>query len=85
MVFPEYQSATMFVLMTFVYCPLEKVVLKLEILYTLQFFASLMGEGKISIEDFSGISSKVSVYSSNDDLYPVNSCQIQWFQLNILM
>lgn len=30
-------------------------------------FASLMGEGKISIEDFSGISSKVSVYSSNDD------------------
>jgi galactoside O-acetyltransferase len=30
-------------------------------------FASLMGEGKITLEDFSGISSKVSVYSSNDD------------------
>lgn len=30
-------------------------------------FASLMGEGKIILEDFSGISSKVSVYSSNDD------------------
>lgn len=30
-------------------------------------FATLMGEGKITLEDFSGISSKVSVYSSNDD------------------
>jgi acetyltransferase-like isoleucine patch superfamily enzyme len=30
-------------------------------------FASLMGEGKITLEDFSGISSRVSVYSSNDD------------------
>ena len=30
-------------------------------------FASLQGEGKITLEDFSGISSKVSVYSSNDD------------------
>lgn len=29
--------------------------------------ATLMGEGKINLEDFSGISSKVSVYSSNDD------------------
>lgn len=29
--------------------------------------ATLMGEGKITLEDFSGISSKVSVYSSNDD------------------
>ena len=26
-----------------------------------------MGEGKITFEDFSGISSRVSVYSSNDD------------------
>lgn len=30
-------------------------------------FSSLMGEGKITFEDFSGISSRVSVYSSNDD------------------
>jgi len=30
-------------------------------------FATLMGDAKITIEDFSGISSKVSVYSSNDD------------------
>ena len=30
-------------------------------------FASLMGDGKIIIEDFSGVSSKVSIYSSNDD------------------
>lgn len=30
-------------------------------------YASLMGEGKITIGDFSGISSKVSIYSSNDD------------------
>ena len=30
-------------------------------------FATLIGEGKITLEDFSGISSKVSVYSSNDD------------------
>jgi len=30
-------------------------------------FSSLIGEGKITLEDFSGISSKVSVYSSNDD------------------
>lgn len=30
-------------------------------------FSSLMGEGKITLEDFSGISSRVSVYSSNDD------------------
>lgn len=30
-------------------------------------FASLMGEGKITLEDFSGISSKVSVYSSCGD------------------
>jgi acetyltransferase-like isoleucine patch superfamily enzyme len=30
-------------------------------------FVSLMGEGKITLGDFSGISSKVSVYSSNDD------------------
>lgn len=30
-------------------------------------YSSLMGEGKITMEDFSGISSKVSVYSSNDD------------------
>ena len=30
-------------------------------------YTSLMGEGKITLDDFSGISSKVSVYSSNDD------------------
>lgn len=30
-------------------------------------FASLQGEGKITLQDFVGISSKVSVYSSNDD------------------
>jgi|SRR5665647_141301 len=30
-------------------------------------FSSLMGEGKITLDDFSGISSRVSVYSSNDD------------------
>jgi len=30
-------------------------------------FASLMGEGKITLGDFSGISSRVSIYSSNDD------------------
>jgi len=30
-------------------------------------FVTLIGEGKITLEDFSGISSKVSVYSSNDD------------------
>jgi galactoside O-acetyltransferase len=33
----------------------------------LAIFSSLQGEGKITLEDFSGISSKVSVYSSNDD------------------
>jgi dTDP-4-amino-4,6-dideoxy-D-glucose acyltransferase len=30
-------------------------------------FCSLMGAGKISMGDFSGLSSRVSVYSSNDD------------------
>ncbi len=30
-------------------------------------FSSLQGEGKITIHDFAGISSKVSIYSSNDD------------------
>lgn len=30
-------------------------------------YSSLQGEGKITLEDFVGISSKVSVYSSNDD------------------
>lgn len=30
-------------------------------------FTSLMGEGKIVMKDFSGISSRVSIYSSNDD------------------
>ena len=30
-------------------------------------YSSLMGDGNITMEDFSGISSKVSVYSSNDD------------------
>ena len=30
-------------------------------------YSSLIGEGKITLEDFSGISSKVSIYSSNDD------------------
>lgn len=30
-------------------------------------FTTLIGEGKITLEDFSGLSSKVSIYSSNDD------------------
>jgi galactoside O-acetyltransferase len=30
-------------------------------------FSSLIGEGKIEMENFSGISSRVSIYSSNDD------------------
>lgn len=30
-------------------------------------YASLLGEGSIIMEDYSGVSSKVSVYSSNDD------------------
>jgi acetyltransferase-like isoleucine patch superfamily enzyme len=30
-------------------------------------FVSLMGKGKIALGDFSGMSSRVSVYSSNDD------------------
>lgn len=30
-------------------------------------YVSLMGEGKITLEDYSGLSSRVSVYSSNDD------------------
>lgn len=30
-------------------------------------YCSLMGKGKISMKDFSGLSSRVSVYSSNDD------------------
>lgn len=30
-------------------------------------FTSLQGEGKISLHDFVGISSKVAIYSSNDD------------------
>lgn len=30
-------------------------------------FASLMGDGKITLDDFSGLSSRVSIYSSNDD------------------
>ena len=30
-------------------------------------FVSLMGEGKITLQDYSGLSSRVSVYSSNDD------------------
>ena len=32
-------------------------------------FSSLQGEGKITLHDFVGISSKVSIYSSNDDYY----------------
>ena len=30
-------------------------------------FCALMGKGKISLADFSGLSSRVSIYSSNDD------------------
>jgi galactoside O-acetyltransferase len=30
-------------------------------------FASLIGDGKITLEDFTGISSRVSIYSSSDD------------------
>jgi galactoside O-acetyltransferase len=30
-------------------------------------FCSLMGAGKITLSDFSGLSSRVSIYSSNDD------------------
>lgn len=30
-------------------------------------FCSLMGKGRITLEDFSGLSSRVSIYSSNDD------------------
>lgn len=30
-------------------------------------YASLMGQGRITLEDFSGISSRVAIYSSNDD------------------
>ncbi len=30
-------------------------------------FCSLMGKGKITLSDFSGLSSRVSIYSSNDD------------------
>lgn len=30
-------------------------------------FSSLIGSGKITLSDFSGISSRVSIYSSNDD------------------
>lgn len=30
-------------------------------------FCSLMGQGKIQLENFSGLSSRVSIYSSNDD------------------
>jgi galactoside O-acetyltransferase len=32
-------------------------------------FSSLQGEGKITMQDFAGISSRVSVYSSNDDYF----------------
>lgn len=32
-------------------------------------FSSLQGEGKITLQDFVGISSKVSIYSSNDDYF----------------
>lgn len=30
-------------------------------------YSSLQGEGKITLQDYTGISSKVSIYSSNDD------------------
>lgn len=30
-------------------------------------YSSIMGEGKVTFEDFSGISSRVAIYSSNDD------------------
>lgn len=30
-------------------------------------YTSLIGQGKITLEDFSGLSSRVSIYSSNDD------------------
>ncbi|WP_245966096.1 acyltransferase [Thermaurantimonas aggregans] len=30
-------------------------------------FSSIQGDGKVTIQDFSGISSRVSIYSSNDD------------------
>lgn len=32
-------------------------------------YTSLQGEGKIRLQDFSGISSRVSIYSSNDDYF----------------
>ena len=32
-------------------------------------FSSLQGEGKITLEDFVGISSRVSIFSSNDDYF----------------
>ena len=35
----------------------------------LAIFSSLQGEGKITLEDFVGVSSKVSIYSSNDDYF----------------
>lgn len=35
----------------------------------LAIFVSLQGDGKITLEDFSGISSRTAVYSSNDDYF----------------
>jgi len=32
-------------------------------------FSSLQGEGKITLQDYAGVSSKVSIYSSNDDYF----------------
>ena len=32
-------------------------------------FSSLQGEGKITLEDFVGVSSRVSIFSSNDDYF----------------
>jgi dTDP-4-amino-4,6-dideoxy-D-glucose acyltransferase len=32
-------------------------------------FTSLQGDGKITLQDFAGISSRVSIYSSNDDYF----------------
>ena len=57
----------MYVSMTIVFCQRGKGGIEIGNYIHIAIFCSLQGEGKITLEDFSGISSRVSIYSSNDD------------------
>lgn len=64
MAFQKFQLGIMFVMMIFMYCQQVRETFILITFVYIAIFASLQGEEKITQEDFSVMSSKVSVYSS---------------------